>query len=115
MNALRAVLLVVLTATGGLAQAEPDCSASPNPERCEQRRAQRQQVTSACSSLQGAERRACLDKQPLGPDCSQAADASRCEQKRAQGQQRADQMRSQHEACKGLRGPELRACMNPKP
>jgi len=76
-----------------------DCSKSPNPERCEARKAAR----AACQDKAGAERRKCVDGRMPPPDCGKSPNPARCEANLAA-----------RDACRDKMGPAHRQCMRDK-
>lgn len=81
-----------------------DCSQTPNPAACQERRDARAKLMESCQDKAGAERRQCMHEQRMATtDCSKAANPQQCEARK-----------QAYEGCKGQTPPQRRECMQQK-
>lgn len=88
----------------GPAAKNRDCSQTPNPAACQERREARAKLMETCKDKVGAERRQCMhDQRMAATDCAKAADPQQCEARK-----------QAYQGCKDLPRAEMRQCMQQK-
>lgn len=81
-----------------------DCSQTPNPTACQERREARAKLMETCKDKVGAERRQCMqDQRMASTDCGKAANPQQCEARK-----------QAYEGCKGQPRAQMRECMQQK-